>query len=696
MEVKYFKFGKDTKIEIKDIRITKPVELAVTRMKRDMDRVLKETGTGTVIRLMQAPMGKEEYEISFPKPDQAQIKDLMVIRAGGDLGFVYGLLSLSEKWLGITPFWFWNDQKLVRKTIVLIPKETVHSSEAYIKYRGWFINDEVLINTWNLNGENDIVWEMVFEALLRLGGNMVIPGTDKNSRLHRQTASDMGLFISHHHAEPLGAEMFSRAFPELNASYEDHSPKFRELWRTGIEEQKDMKVIWNLGFRGQGDCPFWENDERYCTPEARGELISHVMEEQAQLVRSQVEDPIFCTNLYGEIMELYTQGYLRLPENTIRIRADNGYGKMVSRRQGLYNPRIPALPDKGEQRDNLQQGVYYHVSFYDLQAANHITMQPNSLEFIREELKEAFSSGIREYLIVNCSNVKPHVYFLEAVAELWKHGDLKTAKYKEAYIKRYYGVAKPDAVKYLADCFDDYAKAVIPYGLLEDEHAGEQFYTYLTRAFYHGWMLGKTDECLTELSWATGEVTFAEQIAWFLEKCESALKRFEALERKCNKVEEYLKNPALWQDSIGLQVRVHLLCIKGAVEFCKSYEAYAALEYQKSFYFMGKSAEYFQMANQAMRDREHDKWEGFYANECLSDVKQTAYLLKHLMGYIRNIGEGPHFFAWQRDFLYSETDRKVMLITNFENHVEDETLFQYMKEKWEKVNQKKRNQRQQK
>ena len=54
---------------------------------------------------------------------------------------------------------------------------------------------------------------MAFETLLRCGGNMTIPGTDKNSRLNRQMAADMGLWITHHHAEPLGAEIFARAYP---------------------------------------------------------------------------------------------------------------------------------------------------------------------------------------------------------------------------------------------------------------------------------------------------------------------------------------------------------------------------------------------------------------------------------------------------------------------------------------------------
>lgn len=678
----YFKLSRNTEIQGEPACMTKPVELAVRRMKRDMDLVLTSGEEKTMIRLEQALMGKEEYVISFPEAETSA--EVMVVTAGGDLGFVYGFLYLSREYLNRTPFWFWNDQKTEQKESVLIPADTVRSTEAFIKYRGWFINDEVLISTWKGAEGNDQVWEMVFESLLRLGGNMVIPGTDKNSRLHRQLAADMGLYISHHHAEPLGAEMFSRAFPELTPSFHTYPQHFITLWEEAVREQKDYNVIWNLGFRGQGDYPFWKNDKQYETLEARGELISHVMELQAELVRRQVKEPVFCTNLYGEIMELYTKGYLRLPENTIRVRGDNGYGKMVSRRQGLDNPRISSLPDEKEQKEQLKQGIYYHVSFYDLQAANHITMQPNSLEFVRKELKEAFASGVTDYLIVNCSNVKPHVYYLEAVAKLWKQGEVNLESYKEEYVKSYYGVSDPVGLKEITGCFDDYAKAVIPYGTQEDEHAGEQFYNYLVRGFCHYFMQGKTEACVKELSWATGDIGFKHQIQWFLEKCEPALTRFEALKERCERVKKFMQDGVLWQDSMELQVTLHLLCIKGSVFFCKACEAFTAEDYQKSFYLMGNAAQQFQNADHAMRQREHHKWNGFYANECLTDVKQTGYLLKHLMGYIRNMGEGPHFYSWQREFLYSETDRKVMLITNFENHLTDEELYEYMKKKWDK------------
>ncbi len=34
---------------------------------------------------------------------------------------------------------------------------------------------------------------MAFEALLRLGGNLVIPGTDANSKIYAELAAEMGL-----------------------------------------------------------------------------------------------------------------------------------------------------------------------------------------------------------------------------------------------------------------------------------------------------------------------------------------------------------------------------------------------------------------------------------------------------------------------------------------------------------------------
>ena len=188
-----------------------------------------------------------------------------------------------------------------------------------MRFRGWFINDEVLFDEWKPRKENilpgamdygktvedSFPWEMAFEALLRCGGNMVIPGTDFNAHKYKKLARDYGLWITHHHAEPLGARMFARAYPDLEASFDKHGDLFRGLWQEAIEEQKDCKVIWNLGFRGQGDRPFWADDPTYETPAARGKLMSDLILEQYNLVKASDPKAVCCTNLYGETMELY-------------------------------------------------------------------------------------------------------------------------------------------------------------------------------------------------------------------------------------------------------------------------------------------------------------------------------------------------------------------------------------------------------
>ena len=84
-----------------------------------------------------------------------------------------------------------------------------------------------------------------------------------------------------------------------------------------------------------------------------------------------------------------------------------------------------------------------------------------------------------------------------------------------------------------------------------------------------------------------------------------------------------------------------------------------------------------------MREREHGKWHNFYANDCQVDIKQSAVVLEGLMSYLRNLGDGPHFYHWQLEFLCSEEDRRVVLLLNTENHLKDLELYDLMKEKWD-------------
>lgn len=49
-----------------------------------------------------------------------------------------------------------------------------------------------------------------------------------------------------------------------------------------MEAHREDRVIWNIGFRGQGDYPFWQEDPDYATPESRGRLLSSLLREHTR------------------------------------------------------------------------------------------------------------------------------------------------------------------------------------------------------------------------------------------------------------------------------------------------------------------------------------------------------------------------------------------------------------------------------
>ena len=648
--------------------------MAIQNLRRDIRTAcLPVDRPGITIRLCDEDMREECFVLRCQ--DEA-----LEIRAGDELGFIYGIYAVSREILGIADFWFWNDQMIIPRAEYGIEDSYVYqSTPCQVKYRGWFVNDEVLLDAWRINGRRKEPWEMVFEALLRCGGNLVIPGTDRNLRKYMHIASEMGLYITHHHSEPLGSEMFSRAYPDLDPIYDAHPEKFHALWNESIHNQKSDKVIWNLAFRGQGDRPFWEEDEKYRTDAERGALMSRIIKRQYDMVKAKNPEAVCCTNLYGEILELHRSGHLHFPGDVISVWSDNGYGKMVSRRQWNHNPRLPALPCAD---DSGRHGIYYHVSFYDLQAANHITMLSNPPEFVYRELNEALSRKMDAFWIINCSNVKPHLYFLDFIAQIWREGETDTIQHRRRYIRRYYG---EQGIDLISECLETYFASAVQFGAHEDERAGEQFSNHIVRVLVSQY-IKSGDEKTDELGWALCAQSLEDQILWFEHLCAGGADRYEALRKKCEQTALSLtaESERLFRDSILLQAQIHAYCYSGAQKACISLRHALKGDYLKAFYHAGKAKEFYQKSDAAMRSREHGKWHGFYANECLTDVKQTAWVLGGLMSYLRNLGDGPYNYKWQRTFLYSEEDQKVILITNMENHLPDDALFDLMKGKWER------------
>lgn len=664
-----FVLNYNTAIEADDKKwMTVPVKNAVNILERDREKAFRQTGErgGKILLKQVRGMAEEAYVLTV---EAEQIK----LEAGDDLGFIYGLLYLSETYMGIKPFWFWMDQQIEKRERVEIEEQVYHPVKPVVRFRGWFFNDEVLMLKWKYNENSDAGWRMCFETLLRCGGNMTIPGTDKMSRRNRQLASDMGLWITHHHAEPLGAEMFVRAFPDVEPNYLEQRELFQQLWREAVEEQKDYKVVWNLCFRGQGDAPFWNYDTtgQFDTPEKRGRMISEVIKTQADIVREYIEHPVFCTNLYGEIMELYEQGHVKLDEDLIKVRADNGFGRMVTRRQGNHNPRVNAMPDKNEKG---AQGIYYHVSFYDLQAANHITMLPNSVEFVDKELAQVLENGGDDFWVINCSNVRPHAYYLDAVRKKWFGREIDDRIQSEEFAADYYGGSVQ-----IADCYRTYHEAMLSFGEHEDEHMGEQYYTENLRIIANR-MITAPKEPAAALRWVAGEHPLQEQTAIVCGVCGDGLSGLEAYYQKCAGVDNRMES-ALFHNTLFLQAKIHYFCAKGVALFGEAYEAFLQERYENAFVLFGRSAECFDYVNEEMRGAEYGIWKDFYLNDCFADVKHTAYMVRKARSLVRETAEGSRHDKWYHKYCYTKEDQGIYLLLVTDNHMTDEEIYQVMKDR---------------
>ena len=76
-------------------------------------------------------------------------------------------------------------------------------------------------------------------------------------------------------------------------------------------------------------------------------------------------------------------------------------------------------------------------------------------------------------------------------------------------------------------------------------------------------------------------------------------------------------------------------------------------------------------------------WENFYKNDCEADIRQSYHVAESLMSYLRVLGDGPHFYKWQRHFQKGAGGDKVHLILRVKAHLSDLELWELMEKQLE-------------
>jgi hypothetical protein len=351
------------------------------------------------------PQDREAFALSETSTGGKRI----VCLTGADMrGTIYAIYEFSQKVLGVDPMYLWTDKEPAKRTAIPLPADFVHTYPSPIfKYRGFFTNDEDLLTGWVLpkKGEDTGIalstWEMVYETILRLRGNMVVPGTwifPTDSQVH--AAAERGLIINQHHAIPLGVNV--ARWPEgVPYNFSTHPEILERAWTDAVAQYNPKdEILWSVGLRGLSDSSYDTLD-----PSVRGNdpllgrRVSEAIAAQMKIVRAKYPNAQFVTDLWAEGSRLMREGYLKIPPEVMLVWADTGYGDMQD-----HNAVAAG------------QGMYFHVAMMNGQANQLSEMV--SLKVIQSEIGRYIKAGATSYFLVNTSDIRPVAMTTRAVMEM--------------------------------------------------------------------------------------------------------------------------------------------------------------------------------------------------------------------------------------------------------------------------------------
>ncbi|HKK18250.1 MAG TPA: glycosyl hydrolase 115 family protein [Opitutales bacterium] len=550
-----------------------------------------------------------------------------VLAMGADVrGAIYAAYTFSEQFLGVDPWYFWTDNEPEPQERIELPTSLNASyGDPTFRYRGWFINDEDLLNRFSPDPlrENPFSLEMldrICETLLRLRGNMIVPGTfNFPDERAWELAARRGLALNMHHILVVGLNTY-RWPDDVPFSYYKHPEIMERYWRDSIAAFEGREVVWTVGYRGKGDHAFWLDEEGFNSPESRGALITRAIAKQVELVREVDPDGMIISNLWKEGVELMRAGHLELPEGVVPVWPDNGFGLV----------RDDGTVEAG-------QGVYYHTAMLN-GGANQLTeLVPPSR--IYRELGRFVDAGATEFFLLNLSDVRPVPMTSDCAmryvwdADSYQSGsDLeKMTAFLKDWSRRQYGEAIADEV---AEIYRRYLN--IPY------MRGEDWFTCRGDNHLH-WRL-RNMKRTDSMEKAKATLPFVAKHEAYLE---DLLESAEAFSERI---------PDGRGDFYTAHVLVPILIHKYSLEILGNY---AAAMYHRDADKAEMALKGYDKLTDAMRLAETDKWAAWYFGECLINIAYNRgyarLLLAELRGepapLVRQVEEYPKIYEYQERFL---------------------------------------------
>jgi hypothetical protein len=569
-----------------------------------------------------------------------------IVLTGSDVrGTIYAIYQFSQEFLGVDPLYWWTDHKPARKTQVVVPSSLNETQgPPTFRYRGWFTNDEDLLTGWKPGltegtGISLEVWDHVFEAILRLKGNMVTPGTFIFPYEPQVVAAgERGLIITQHHVEPLGLNTY-RWPSDQPYSFTSHSDLLVAAWKRAVEQYRNSEVVWTVGYRGENDRPFWDEDKSApSTDEERARVIGSAIEAELAIVRSEKRNPEFFMNAWQESAKFIQKGWLHIPEGVSIVWPDNGHGLIQDAN----------TISKG-------QGVYYHTAMYD-ERSNHFT-ERIPFERIAHELGRAANAGATSYLLINTANVRPVVMTTRAVMELaWQahpwvaDGPKQASLYLKKWCEEEFGAAAPALQEY----YRAYFAAPGKYGKQEDDTMADNFYQTAARDLLLRLISGD-DASPVEIRGLPKFEDLREQAAFLAKVCDEADPRWQRARLLAEKAKPLV--PAdrrdFFQAHVLSQVDIHIHSNRMLMHLARAAADLHGADQLSKLRAALKEGEELQGA---MRAAGYGRWGGYYtAGDWLLDVALTIALMKAYQNKLEGWAVPEHILEWAKDSAFAYT-----------------------------------------
>ena len=351
------------------------------------------------------------------------IENALVITGNDKRGTAYGVLELSRQ-IGVSPWYWWADVPVKKKQEVFVKKGVYIFNSPSVKYRGIFINDEApAFSGWTkekFGGVNHLVYEKMFELLLRLKANYLWPAMWGNAfndddTLNPVLADKWGIVMGTSHHEPmLRAQQEWKRYGKGAWDYTKNDTVLKEFWKKGIENMSTHESIVTIGMRGDGDMPM--------TQGTATTLLEKIVSEQRKIIEEVTKKPAAETPqlwaLYKEVQDYYDKG-MRVPDDVTLLLCDDNWGNIR---------RLPKLTDKKRPGG---YGIYYHFDYVG-GPRNYKWINTNNPARVWEQMHLAYEHGVDRIWIVNVGDLKPMElpisFFLDYAynANKWNEGNLTT------------------------------------------------------------------------------------------------------------------------------------------------------------------------------------------------------------------------------------------------------------------------------